>query len=93
MDKLLTFRHFQQPKDGYSHEKLGVPPNIDSASIEEVGELVQQDYEEAVEEVEESIGEVASIGQLEKYEEEVGDTGIDKGWTYGQARWVGKFLF
>ncbi|KAL3921111.1 MAG: hypothetical protein SGILL_002921 [Bacillariaceae sp.] len=89
LDKLLAFRHFRQPKDGYSHNSLGVPPNVDSASLEEVGELVQQDYEEAVEEVEECVGELASVEQLEKYEEEVGDTGIDKGWTYGQARWVG----
>jgi hypothetical protein len=93
LDKLLAFCHFEQPKDGYSHDSLGVPPNIDSASIQEVEELVQQGYEEAVEEVEECVGQLASVRQLEKYEEEVGDADTGKGWTYGQARWVGELMF
>ncbi|KAL3924526.1 MAG: hypothetical protein SGILL_000990 [Bacillariaceae sp.] len=93
LDKLLTFRHFKQPYDGYSHDSLGVPPNVDSASMQQVNELVQQEYQEAVEEVEECVTEAASVGDLANYEEEVGDADVGKKWMYGRAQWVGEFEF
>jgi hypothetical protein len=84
LDKLLTFRHFLQPKDGFSHDSLGVPPNVDSASIREVNELVQQDYQEAVEELQLSEAEAATEGDLvDRKDNEKHD------WSYGRARWVG----
>lgn len=88
MDKLLTFRHFRQPKDGYCHDSLGVPPNVDSASIDEVNELVQQDYQEEVAEFQLSEAEAASEGHVFRTGES--GKGSDKtDWSYGRARWVG----
>jgi hypothetical protein len=84
LDKLLTFRHFRQPQDGFSHDSLGVPPNVDYASIREVNELVQQDYQEELEEYQLSEAEAATEGK--------GVNGKDNekhDWSYGRARWVG----
>lgn len=91
LDKLLQFRQFKQPKNGCSHDSLGVPPNVDSASIKEVSELVQQDYQEAVEELQLSEAEAASEGGLPAPDDLDGKESQHEEWSYGRARWVGKF--
>jgi hypothetical protein len=93
LDKLLTFCHFKQPRDGYSHNNLGVPPNWGARNGLEVDELVQQDFEEADEELqvpEEDIEE-ADVPKSEK-ELDARESANSK-WSYGRARWVGKPLF
>ena len=93
LDNVLSFCHFKQPKDGYSHNHLGVPPNAGQIiDDEEVDELVQEGFEEAIEEIRESENLEASTGPigraaLEKEVEAGGDNKAD--WTYARARWVG----
>ena len=90
LDKLLTFCHFKQPKDGYCHNQLGVPPNLDAKNDLEVDELVQQDFDEAVEELhipEDAIDEA----EVPKDEKEMdARESYNSRWSYGRARWVGK---
>ncbi len=82
LDKLLTFRHFLQPKDGNCHDNLGVPPNIDAANITDVAGEVQNVSEEGAEEV----------AEVPKDEDEVAARENDSStWTYGRARWVGMY--
>jgi hypothetical protein len=97
---LLAFCHFKQPVDGNCHDILGVPPNLDAISDDEVNELVQQDYDEAVEEFqqEERINEgdepeeLYKGEELPKDEEGIRAFGKEKStkWSYGRASWVGK---
>jgi len=98
---MLAFCHFKQPTDGLCHDKLGVPPNLDALNDDEVNQLVQQDYDEAVETADEfqheideedvreilyKNKEVPKIG--EKYKEIC--MGKEKTeWSYGKASWVG----
>ncbi|KAG7361520.1 metallo-beta-lactamase superfamily protein [Nitzschia inconspicua] len=90
LDKLLAFRQFRQPREGLSHDSLGVPPNVDAASIEEVNELVQHDYQEALEELHFSEAEAATKGDLPTGEEANGKDSDTPEWSYGRARWFGE---
>jgi hypothetical protein len=92
LNKLLTFRQFQQPRAGFSHNSLGVPPNVDSASIQEVSDLVHHDYQEAVEELQLSEAQAASEGDLLSAEDDDGKENDKRDWSYGRARWVGKYF-
>lgn len=88
LDKLLAFRHFMQPKDGYSHNHLGVPPDTNTViDSETVDALVREDFDEAIEEIRLSEDFDASTGQMAR--DEVEDEGGKPQWTYARARWVG----
>lgn len=91
VDMMLKFCHFEQPADGYCHDSLGVPPNLDAINDDEVHELVQQDYDEATEESDnEEAEEEDELTEVPKDEKEVAamEKTTNK-WSYGRARWVG----
>jgi hypothetical protein len=91
LDKLLTFCHFKQPRNGYSHDHLGVPPNLDAINDDEVEELVQREYDETMDDLVQVGGDLADDGEVEvpKDEEEM-EAREKANWSYGRARWVGK---
>lgn len=99
VEMILNFCHFLQPDDGCCHDNLGVPPNLDVINDEEVNDLVQQDYDEAVDEFddEEKEGEDCSEKlvekkEVQKHEDEMKAMEKSKSkWSYGRARWVGKY--
>lgn len=100
LDKLLTFCHFKQPRDGYSHDHLGVPPNLDSFNeheveelVHEVEELVQRHYEEDVDELVNVGGELGEVSLVDvaKDEEEIDGREEKANWFYGRARFVGTY--
>jgi hypothetical protein len=92
LEKLLTFCQFKQPRNGYSHDHLGVPPNLDAINDDEVEELVQQDYDEALDEIVEEDAEEDSCSEAGVPKDEEGVDAREKSkWSYGRARWVGKF--
>ena len=96
VDLILKFCHFLKPDDGCCHDNLGVPPNLDVMNEDEVNDLVQQDYDEAVDEFDEAEKEeenetetAVERKKVPKDEEEM--RAMDKSkWSYGRARWVGK---
>ncbi len=99
VDLILNFCHFEKPADGCCHDNLGVPPNLDAINDDEVNELVQQDYDDAVDEFddaekeeEDGTGSPVEGKEVPKTAEEV--KAIEKSksskWSYGRARWVGK---
>ena len=95
VDMMLKFCHFKQPHDGLCHDHLGVPPNLDVIDDDEVNELVQQDYDEAIDEfqhVEKDEGdEEPKSEELPKDEEGIrAMEKVKSKWSYGRARWVGK---
>jgi len=98
VDLILNFCHFEKPADGCCHDNLGVPPNLDAINDDEVNELVQQDYDDAVDEFddaekeeEDGTGSPVEGKEVPKTAEEV--KAIEKSksskWSYGRARWVG----
>eukprot|EP00535_Pseudo-nitzschia_heimii_P006923 CAMPEP_0197189262 /NCGR_PEP_ID=MMETSP1423-20130617/19463_1 /TAXON_ID=476441 /ORGANISM="Pseudo-nitzschia heimii, Strain UNC1101" /LENGTH=1386 /DNA_ID=CAMNT_0042641321 /DNA_START=116 /DNA_END=4279 /DNA_ORIENTATION=+ len=95
VDLILKFCHFLKPDDGCYHDNLGVPPNLDVINDDEVNDLVQQDYDEAVEEFDEAEKEeenetkTAFEGKGGQREEEKMDARDKSKWSYGRARWVG----
>lgn len=101
VDLILNFCHFRQPLDGCSHDNLGVPPNLDVLNDEEVNELVQQDYDEAVDEFddaekeeEDEVETAFEAKEVPKDEEEIRAMEKPKSkWSYGRARWVGKLRY
>jgi len=96
-EMILSFCHFLQPQDGCCHDNLGVPPNLDVINDEEVNDLVQQDYDEAVDEFEDAEKEEEDETEtpfqgkeVPKDEEEIRAMEKSKSeWSYGRARWVG----
>jgi len=91
VDMLLNFCHFEQPDDGCFHDNLGVPPNLDVMDDDEVNDLVQQDYDEAVDEFDHAEKEEDET-QTPSKGKEVPTNGEEKAkskWSYGRARWVG----
>ena len=78
---------------------LGVPPNLDAINEDEVNELVQQDYDEAVDEFQhgeeldegDEHQEVYLSEDVPKDEEGIRALEKEKSkWSYGKARWVGE---
>ena len=93
VEMILNFCHFLQPDDGCCHDNLGVPPNLDVINDDEVDDLVQQDYDEAVDEFEdeEKEGEHgAEKKEVQKHEDDIKREKTKSNWSYGRARWVGK---
>lgn len=91
VDMLLHFCHFLQPNDGCFHDNLGVPPNLDVMDDDEVNDLVQQDYDEAVDEfhdVEKEEHETETPFEGKKVPKH-GEEKTKSKWSYGRARWVG----
>jgi len=94
---ILKFCHFLQPHDGCCHDELGVPPNLDVINDDEVNDLVQQDYDEAVDEFDDAEKEdedetetTFEVKEVPKDEEEIRALEKSKSkWSYGRARWVG----
>jgi len=98
VEMLLKFCHFRQPQDGCCHDNLAVPPNLDVINEDEVNDLVQQDYDEAVDEFDdaekEEVEEAGASKEIPKDEEEIRALEKPKSkWSYGRARWVGKLEY
>ena len=99
VDLILKFCHFLKPDDGCCHDNLGVPPNLDVINEDEVNDLVQLDYDEAVDEFDDAEKEEGHETEIRyegkevpKEEEEI--RAIEKSkWSYGRARWVGELHF
>lgn len=96
VEMLLAFCHFKQPIGGLCHNNLGVPPNLDAINDDEVNELVEQDYDEAVEEFHHELedgdenDEVYKDKEVPKGEEDINMMEKNKSkWSYGKASWVG----
>lgn len=88
VDVLLDFSQFKQPGNGYCHENLGVPPNIDTKHFDD-----DDDDEIDEEELEEALG-FAEDEEAEEEEQLPSDAqGVEKRadskWSYKKARWVG----
>lgn len=84
LETLLDFCQFKMPGDGYCHDDLGVPPNLDGNNGDEIDE----------EELDEAL---SMLGDEETGEEEVprDAQGVEKRdqskWSYKKARWVGEY--
>jgi len=97
VDLILKFCQFEKPEDGCCHDNLGVPPDLDVINDEEVNDLVQQDYDEAVDEFddaekeeEDGTGKPLEKKEVPKNEDEIKALERSKSkWSYGRARWVG----
>lgn len=91
VDEFFEFSHFNMPGDGYCHENLGVPPNLDEDDVEEDDDMDEQDLDEALSVV---LGEEVADGE-EAFLDAADTASIvnkpQKGrWSYKSARWIGK---
>lgn len=88
VDVLLDFSQFKQPGDGYCHENLGVPPNIDEKDVDE-DELDEEDLDEALGLTGDEDAEEDDEEEVPLDEKEVEKRASSK-WSYKKARWVGE---